>query len=118
VLKPGGRLVMHEMMAGAVQPIRFPVPWARDSSVSFLQPSAEIRALLAEVGFREVEWADERDGALASIRAQAAATSPTGPSTSAAQLVLGPRLPEMLRNVATNLEEHRLTVVQAVFERG
>lgn len=117
VLKPGGRLVMHRMMAGAVQPIRFPVPWARDPSVSFLQPSAEIRALLTQIGFREVEWVDQREAAIASIRAQAEGTTQTGPSTSAAQLVLGPQLPDMLRNVASNLEDQRLTVVQAVFER-
>lgn len=107
VLKPGGWLVMHEMMAGAEGSIHFPVPWARDPSVSFLQPSAEIRALLAEIGFHEVAWVDERE----------AAAPQAGPSTSAAQLVLGPRLPDMLRNVAVNFEEERLTVVQAVFER-
>lgn len=102
VLKPGGRLAMHEMMAGAVQPIRFPVPWARHPSVSFLQPSAEMRELLAEIGFHEVEWVDERDAALASIRAQAAATPQTGSPTSAAQLVLGPQLPDMLRPTSRN----------------
>ena len=117
VLKPGGRLVMHEMMAGAKGPIRFPVPWARDPSVSFLQPSAEIRALLAGIGFHEVEWVDEREAAIASIRAQAAGTSQAGPASSAAQLVLGPQLPDMLRNVAASFEEDRLTVVQSVFER-
>ena len=116
VLRPGGRLAMQEIMAGPVQPIHFPVPWAPDASISFLRPSAEIRALLAAVGLREVEWVDEREAALAGMPAPAAGQSQMGPRPLAA-VVLGPRLPEMQRNVGRNLREDRLTLVQAVFER-
>jgi SAM-dependent methyltransferase len=31
VLRPGGRLALHEILAGPVSPIHFPVPWARGS---------------------------------------------------------------------------------------
>jgi SAM-dependent methyltransferase len=58
VLPSGGRLALHEIMAGPVQPIHFPVPWARDPAISFLRPPEEVRSLLARAGFREVEWVD------------------------------------------------------------
>jgi SAM-dependent methyltransferase len=116
VLRPGGQLAMQEMMAGAVGPIQFPVPWAIDASISFLRPSAEIRALLAGIGFREVEWVDEREALLAGMQAPAPGEPQHGPRPFAA-LLLGPRLPEMQRNAARNLREDRLTLVQAVFER-
>jgi ubiquinone/menaquinone biosynthesis C-methylase UbiE len=38
VLRPGGRYVFREIMAGAVQPLRFPVPWAREAALSFVRP--------------------------------------------------------------------------------
>jgi hypothetical protein len=104
------------MMAGAVGPIHFPVPWAADASISFLRPSAEIRALLAEIGFREVEWVEEREALLAGVQAPAPGEPRQGLRPFAA-LLLGPRLPEMQRNAARNLREDRLTLVQAVFER-
>jgi SAM-dependent methyltransferase len=116
VLRPGGRLAMHEIMAGPVQPLHFPVPWARDGSISFLRPSAEIRALLTAIGFCEEAWVDEREAALANAQA-AAGPPPPGSPVTAARLMLGPRLPEMVRNVGCNLREDRLTLVQAVFGR-
>jgi SAM-dependent methyltransferase len=117
VLRPGGVLAMHEIMAGPVQPIHFPVPWARDASISFLRSSAEIRALLAEIGFREAEWVDERDATLASMEISASGQPQMGPPPLAAMVMLGPDLPEMARNVGRNLQENRLTLVQAVCER-
>jgi ubiquinone/menaquinone biosynthesis C-methylase UbiE len=44
VLRPGGTLVLHEVVAGPVQPVQFPVPWASDPSISFLRAPEEIRA--------------------------------------------------------------------------
>jgi SAM-dependent methyltransferase len=112
VLRPGGRLAMQEIMAGTVGPIYFPVPWAGDASISFLRSAAEIRALLADVGFRAVEWVDEREAVLSGLQPP----TPGEPRPFAA-LLLGPRLPEMQRNVARSLREDRLALVQAVFER-
>lgn len=116
VLRPGGRLAMQEAMAGPGGSLHFPVPWAGDASISFLRPAAEMRALLATVGFREVDWVDERDAVLSGLPAPAPGERQEGARPFAA-LVLGPRLPEMQRNVAHNLREERLALVQAVFER-
>lgn len=117
VLRPGGWLAMQEMMAGPVQPIHFPVPWAHDASISFLWPSTESRALLAEIGFHEQAWTDEQEAALANMQAPAGGQPQTGAPALAAQVMFGPQLPEMARNVGRNLLEDRLTLVQAVFER-
>src|SRR3712207_2695909 len=59
ILRPGGRLAMHEILAGPVSPIHLPVPWARDPALSHLRPPAQTRALLRETGFRELAWIDE-----------------------------------------------------------
>src|SRR5438874_27843 len=40
-LRPGGLLVIQEPMAGPVQPVVFPVMWARDASASFLRAPAK-----------------------------------------------------------------------------
>lgn len=109
VLRPGGLLAMQEMLAGPNQPIHFPVPWAADASINFLQSPDELRSLLAELGFRDTEWVD------------AGATAPSGPAPGgpalAAQLTLGPQLAEMAQNVGRNVGAGRLALVQAVFAR-
>jgi ubiquinone/menaquinone biosynthesis C-methylase UbiE len=36
VLRPGGRFVLHDILAGPAGPPHFPVHWAEDASMSFL----------------------------------------------------------------------------------
>ena len=117
VLRPGGRLAMHDAMAGPVQPIHFPVPWARDPSISFLHSSEAIRTLLADIGFREVEWVDEREKIVAALQRQISIMALNGPPPLGIQLLVGTEFPGMLANVGRNLQENRLTIIQGVFER-
>jgi ubiquinone/menaquinone biosynthesis C-methylase UbiE len=118
VLRPRGRLAMHENMAGPVQPIHFPVPWASDPAISFLRSSEETRKLLAATGFREIEWADERETIIAVLRRQASLMALNGPPPLGIQLLMGTQFPEMIGNVARSLQEDRLTIIQGVFERN
>lgn len=117
ILRPGGRLAMHEVMAGPVQPIQFPVPWARDPSISFLRSSAAVRALLTEAGFREIAWVDEGPNVLAALQKQATISTINGPLPLGIHLLIGPQFPAMVENIGRNLRENRLTIIQGVFER-
>jgi SAM-dependent methyltransferase len=119
VLRPGGRLALHEVVAGPVGPIHFPVPWARGPEISFLRPPEELRALITGIGFNESAWVDETATALQWFRDRLAAAGaasgelpPLGP-----HLVLGADSGQMLKNMARNLQEDRVLVVQGTFER-
>ncbi len=116
VLRPAGRLAFHEIMAGPVQPIHFPVPWAHEPAISFLRPPEEVRALLIGSGFKEVSWVDTTAMSVTWFQQrsvpQGSGTPPLG-----LHLLLGPRFGEMFGNQVRNLQEHRITVIQAVFER-
>ena len=119
VLRPGGHLALHEIMAGPVAPIHFPVPWARGPEISFLRPPEEVRALIVSIGFDESAWVDDTASALRWFRERLAAADaasgelpPLGP-----HLVLGADLGQMFQNLARNLQEARVVVVKGVFER-
>lgn len=117
VLRPGGCLALHEIMAGPVTPIHFPVPWARDPAISFLRPPADVRALLLDLGFREQAWMDRTADALAFFQSLAATAPPSGPHPLGLHLLLGTDFPTMVQNQVRNLQEQRITVIQGVFER-
>ena len=116
VLRPGGRLAMHEILAGEVSPIHFPVPWAREPRISFLRPPEETYALLKDTGFEELAWIDESASATEWFQ-QRLAVTPGGPRPLGPHLVLGDDFGEMFRNQVRNLQERRISIVQAVFER-
>ena len=56
VLRPGGRMALQDIMAGPVQPILFPVPWAHDESINFLRNEPDTRAMIEAAGFHIVSW--------------------------------------------------------------
>ena len=116
VLRPGGRLALHEIMGGAVHPIHFPVPWARMQSMSFLQEPAEVRRLIAEHGFTELTWLDVSKPSLAWIQ-QRQTQAPAAPPPLGLHLLLGPIIGRMFQNLTRNLEEQRIAVIEAVFAR-
>ena len=118
VVRGGGRLAMHEIVAGpGRQPLHFPVPWAFDPSISFLLPAAELRSLVAEVGFRELEWRDVTAATGDWLRQRAAATAAAAAPPLGLHLLLGADFAASFRNLARNVEEGRVEVIEAVFER-
>src|SRR6266498_3134866 len=58
MLRPGGLLALQEPMAGPVQPVVFPVMWARDAAASFLRAPGEMRAVIEAAGFQVRAWDD------------------------------------------------------------
>lgn len=118
VVRPGGRLAIHEIFAGEHAPIHFPVPWAgSDPSISFLRPAEDVRAIAGAAGFRERVWRDVSASAAAWLRERMAAPA-APPSPLGLQLLLGPEAPAMLRNVLRNLEENRIALFVGVWERS
>lgn len=121
VLKPGGRLAMHEVLAGNGEPVVYPLPWALTADVSFVPPASEVRALIADAGFRELAWEDETQKVLAFMApmqggppAQEGAPSQQPPGQT---ILFGPAFVERIRNFGSNLRSGALVVVQALFER-
>lgn len=111
VLRRGGRLATQEPMAGRVEPVLYPVMWARDPSGSFLRTPSEMRALIEGAGFRIRVWDD--------VTAETA--GPVDPATipahSAQRLIMGGALDAIIRTGHQNRDEGRLVSVQAIAER-
>ncbi len=117
VLRPGGRLALHEITAGPVEPIHLPVPWARMAGLShLLSPSAMHRAILG-AGFVNLDWVDETTAVTRWFRDRVAAIR-NGPMPALGlHLLLGQSFGAMFSNQLRNLAENRIRVVQGVFTR-
>jgi SAM-dependent methyltransferase len=105
VLKPGARFTSIDLAAGPAGAPHYPLPWAREPSISFLLPPADMRGLIEAAGFRIVEW---RDGSPRAAQppqtpAQQARTGRLG-----VPLIAGPDFPERSANAARGVAEGRL----------
>jgi SAM-dependent methyltransferase len=119
VLRPGGRLAMHEAMAGPVQPIHLPVTWARHPADSHLSTPDDVRGLLAALGFRELAWEDQSAISLEfnRRRAEAAAQTRTPPPLGL-HVLLGADYGAIVGNQARNIDEDRVRIIMAAWEKG
>ena len=110
-LRPGGVLAIQEPMAGPVQPVIFPVMWARDASSSFLRTPPAMRAVMEAAGFRVRVWDD--------VTAETAGpgTADEIPPYFASRIIMGDALDAIVRAGHRNREEGRIVLIQAVLDR-
>jgi len=113
VLKPGGRYAFTDVVAGTPGPLRFPVPWAQDPSISFLLTAEQTRAALERAGFRVAAFEDQTADALVQQRKSAALPR----DALGLHVWQGPDFPAKVQNSRRNLEEGRIGLVQGVAER-
>jgi len=119
VLRPSGRIALHEVCAGPASPPHLPVPWASDSSINFLLTPEELRSQLPPLGYGEVFWRDVSARSLQWFRVLLAATkgrSPDRPPPLGLDVLMGESMVQKAANVLQNLEERRIRVIQGVWE--
>ncbi|MCY4528629.1 MAG: class I SAM-dependent methyltransferase [Chloroflexi bacterium] len=114
VLRTGGKLALHEIVAGSVSPPHYPTPWASDPSFSFLVSLDHMKATLVDCGLAQVDWQDDTPNSIEWARRPVDSGGPGGLPDSLDAL-LGSDYRERLENVRRNLIEGRIEVVQAVY---
>jgi len=117
VLRPAGRLLIHEIMAGGGGEPCFPVPWADDASISFLRRADEVRTILEGLGFRVCDWLDVSGAARAFVEAGRARPRPATTPPLSLHLLLGDDATDKFRNMVRNLFEDRIAMVMGVLEK-
>lgn len=114
VLKPGGRAVFYEV-CGSKNALRyFPVPWAQDSSMSFLLPPESFRDAILAAGFEITVWHDKTELAK---KAFADVTEPQGePSLPVlgVYLLVGDDIGSKAYNLHRNLDADCVSLIESV----
>lgn len=117
VLRPGGRFVVYDVLQGEGGEVRYPVPWANDSSTSFLATTAEMRELLPSAGFEITSEVDSSDESLLWFQQMRARIQRDGPPPVTFAAFLGDAFGEMLANQVANLAERRIRTVMFACSR-
>ena len=102
VLKRGGLFTATEYSVGPGGDIIFPVPWAYDASINFLEPADVMRTQYHMAGFRILEWMNYSDNAIQHYERMLSA-----PPKLTGRLIFGDDAPERQGNSQRNLIERR-----------
>jgi ubiquinone/menaquinone biosynthesis C-methylase UbiE len=117
VLRPGGRFVFHDILAGPGGPPHFPVHWANEPGLSFLIAPGALRELLESSGFQALAWKDTTEIATNWFLGAMERRRNSGAPALGLHLLLGDTAPQKIENVGRNLTEKRLTVFQGLLEK-
>jgi ubiquinone/menaquinone biosynthesis C-methylase UbiE len=118
VIKPGGCLLLHEVMLAqgcAKTAVDYPAPWADQHEHSHLSPWLGFMQLAHTIGFNLIKFEDNTMDALAWLH-QARNQPPTPPFTP--NIVLGPMAGMMSANMLRNLQQGRLQIVSALLVKA
>lgn len=118
VLAPRGRLLFHDIFQGDGGSLHYPVPWAEDSSISFLAAPEAVRRILEELGFSIRDWEDKSQLSLDWFVAVIEKLKLSGPPPLGLHLLMGSTAKAKFENNIRNLQERRFVVYQAVAEKS
>lgn len=115
VLKPGGRLILHEIVQKEKGDIHLPVPWADSHRISFLETKGNLIAMAKETGFTPDFINDSTDKAKRWWQKVLAATPKEGtpPRPLGPHIIFGTNGKEFGRTMTANLHENRIGLLEA-----
>ncbi len=116
VVKPGGIFAVYDVLQGEGGEVCFPVPWAREPSISHLATPDEMEALLTGAGFRILHVADSTEESHAWFADMAERMAQSGPPLVSFSVFLGDDIQVMGRNQVRNLGERRIRTVSFICE--
>lgn len=118
VLRPNGYFAMYDVLAGPVSPLYYPVPWAPDSSISFLTTPHNLRELLEATGLNILGWRDTSEIGRLWFKEVAAKMQQQGESPKLGfHILLGPDFRVMAQNQVLNLNENRIVLIECVAQK-
>jgi ubiquinone/menaquinone biosynthesis C-methylase UbiE len=111
VLKPAGLFGVYDVLQGEGGDVQYPVPWARDPSISHVATPGAMQALLGGAGFKVLRMHDSTEESqrwfegMVEMLAQGKAPPVTF------RTFLGDDFPEMTRNMLGNVRDRRVRTV-------
>jgi ubiquinone/menaquinone biosynthesis C-methylase UbiE len=111
LLKPGGRLALHDIVAGNGE-LRYPVPWASHPDFSFLISEQDMHNALAAQGLRNIV---SQDATKEGIEALEKVARNVGSPGFGLRTLMGTQFPVMVANLIANLHTGACRLVQATY---
>ena len=114
VLKRGSRFGVYDILQGEGGEVLFPVPWAREPSISHLATPDAMQSLLTGAGFKIVDVRDSTAESQHWFEAIAARMEQGPAPLVRFRAFLGKDYPQMARNQVNNLRDRRIRTVRYI----
>ncbi|WP_205510897.1 class I SAM-dependent methyltransferase [Longitalea arenae] len=117
VLRPGGRFIYYEILSRDHLPLRFPLPWADHTNLSFLVTPQQLHTFLLEAGLQRLQVRDETASAIAFFDSLLTRITQKGLPALGLHLLMGPSAMEKLDNLSNSLIERTIVLESGIYEK-
>jgi len=117
VLKPGGRLLFHDVFRGNGDEPVYPTPWAEDESISSLATATVARSNVEQAGLSIDHWIEKDRESVAFFEKVIARIEADGLPPVGLHLLMGKNARDKLKNYTRNIAENRVAVAMGMATR-
>lgn len=118
VMKSGGKLIYHDIFRNGENDAYYPVPWANDAAISFLQTISNKDRILNELGFKKVKTTDQTEKAIQFLNNLFVKISENGLPKLGLNVLIGASTVEKLRNVHKSLIEKKIVLQSGIYQKS
>lgn len=117
VLKDEGALVYYDIFKKGEEEITYPLPWANNASVSFLESFKLMDALLKNLGFEKLQTTNQTFKAKQFLIRVRDKIKKNGPPVVGLNLLMGNLTMKKLGNILKGIEENKLELQSGIYKK-
>lgn len=117
VLNNNGAFIYYEVFKKGSEDINYPVPWANESKISFLEQSSQIDSILQELGMVKKQSTDQTDSGIKVLERMLDRISKRGVPRLGLNVLMGASTKDKIANLLNGLKEGKIYLESGVYER-
>lgn len=117
VLKDEGALVYYDIFKTGEEEITYPLPWANNASVSFLESFKLMDALLKNLGFEKLQTTNQTFKAKQFLIHVRDKIKKNGPPVIGLNLLMGNLTMKKLGNILKGIEENKIELQSGIYKK-
>lgn len=117
VLKREGRFIYYDIFSSEKEDLKFPLPWADDSSISFLIKLNDFGRLMKETGFKELLRKERTSDSIDFFETVFENNKKEGSPKIGLNIFMTEQTSLKLSNLLNNLSENKLKVQSGIYQK-
>jgi ubiquinone/menaquinone biosynthesis C-methylase UbiE len=117
VLRKNGVFIYYDIFIVDGEDVNYPVPWANEKSISFLQTIENMDSILGALGFTREDVTDQTARGIAFFKRMLETSRGGGPPKIGLNLLMGGSTKEKLGNILTGLEENKIELQSGIYKK-
>jgi len=117
VLNDMGIFIYYDIFRTGNEELDYPVPWANDSSISFLGTIQNMENILKNLGLTKVQTTDQTEKALAFFTNMFERNTPNSSQIAGLDLIMGASTPEKFGNLLKGIKENKIVLQSGIYKK-